>query len=136
MPANTSITIKDGKTTPADHVFSPMRIDQNNVASFNERVGDTLIGQPVFTWQIRSPVNGTGETFKVAAKLSIPKVITTTDGTGKSVTSVDYVSLATAELVVSRRSTLQERKDLRTMLANALLNATLAGSADNVESFW
>lgn len=136
MPSNSTITIKDGKATPADHVFSPMRIDANNVATFNERSGDTLIGQPQLSWQVRSPVNGNGETFKVAAKLSIPKVITTTDSTGKAVTSVDYVQLGTVELVVSRRSTLQERKDLRVLLANALLNATLASSADNVESFW
>lgn len=136
MPSNAQLTIADGKSTPVDHTFSPMKIEANGLAKWNERVGDTLVGQPKLTWHIRDPQGGGNGTYKVQCKLSVPKVIVTTDSTGKSVTSVDYTALGTIEMVVSQRSTQAERKDLRVMLANALLNTTLATSADNVESFW
>jgi len=52
------------------------------------------------------------------------------------VKTVDYTNLATIDLVVSNKSTKQERKDLRVLVANALNNALLVTSADDLESFW
>ncbi len=136
MPQNSSLTIKDGAATPVDHVFLPSKIDANNIAFFNERAANGIpVGQPTITWQVRAPSNGS-VTYKLSGKLTVPKAITTTDTSGKTVTSVDYINLANVELVVSTRSTQQERKDLRVMLSNLLVNTAIAGSSDNLESFW
>jgi hypothetical protein len=135
MPANTQIVINDGASTPVAHTYLPTKIDSNNVATFQERISGVPVGYPTLTWSQRAP-SGNAATYKVVGKISQPKVITTTDQSGKTVTSVDYTNIGTIELVVSARSTLQERKDLRILLANSLLNATLASSADNLESFW
>jgi hypothetical protein len=136
MPANSQIILKDGAATPVDHTYLPTKIDANNVATFQERNSGVPVGYPTLTWSLRAPTTGGAPTYKLIGKLTQPKVITTVDQSGKSVTSVDYTNIATVEIVVSNRSTLQERKDIRTLCANMLLNATLASSADNLESFW
>jgi hypothetical protein len=135
MPSNTSITIKDGASTPVDHVFSPTRIDANNIATFQERVSGVPIGYPTITWSLRAPTKGSS-TYKVTGKLTQPKVIDVTDTSGKTVKTVDYVNLATVDFVFSEKSTKQERKDLRVLMSNLLINATMAASADDLESFW
>lgn len=135
MPSNTSITIKDGASTPVDHVFSPTRIDANNIATFQERVSGVPIGYPTITWSLRAPTKGSS-TYKVTGKLTQPKVIDVTDTSGKTVKTVDYVNLATVDFVFSEKSTKQERKDLRVLMSNLLINAVMAASADDLESFW
>jgi hypothetical protein len=135
MPSNTSITIKDGASTPVDHVFSPTRIDANNIATFQERVSGVPIGYPTITWSLRAPTKGSS-TYKVTGKLTQPKVIDVTDTSGKTVKTVDYVNLATVDFVFSEKSTKQERKDLRILMSNLLINATMAASSDDLESFW
>lgn len=135
MPANAAIAIQDGAATPVTHTFSPTKIDANGIATFEERVSGVPIGYPTITWSVRAPTKG-NSTYKVIGKLSQPKVIDVTDTSGKTVKTVDYVNLATVDLVVSNKSTKQERKDLRVLMANALANALLVTSADDLESFW
>lgn len=135
MPANIQLIINDGAATPVAHTYLPTKIDANNVATFQERTSGVPVGYPTLTWSVRAPLPSS-PSYKLVGKLTQPKVITTVDTTGKSVTSVDYTNFITVESVVSNRSTLQERKDLRVLMANALLNAVLSGSADNLESFW
>lgn len=135
MPQNTSLTIKDGASTPADHVFYPTRIDANNVATFQERVSGVPVGYPTITWSLRA-ANSSTETFKLVGKLTQPKAITSTDLSGKTVTSVDYTNIGTVELVISQKATKQERKDLRVLLSNLLMNTSIVSSVDDLESFW
>jgi hypothetical protein len=135
MPANAAIAIQDGAATPVTHTFSPTKIDANGIASFQERVSGVPIGYPTITWSVRAPTKGSSS-YKITGKLTQPKVIDVTDTSGKSVKTVDYVNLATVDLVVSEKSTKQERKDLRVLMANALNTALLSTSADDLESFW
>jgi hypothetical protein len=135
MPANAAIAIQDGASAPVTHTFSPTKIDANGIATFEERVSGVPIGYPTITWSVRAPTKGSS-TYKVTGKLTQPKVVDVTDSSGKTVKTVDYTNLATIDLVVSNKSTKQERKDLRVLVANALNNALLVTSADDLESFW
>lgn len=135
MPQNTTITIKDGAATPLDHVFNPSKIDSNGVATFQERVNGVPVGMPTITWSVRAPTKGS-PTYKVQGKLVMPKVVTVTGSDGKSVTSVDYENLANVSFVLSERSTKQERKDARVLISNALVNASIIPTVDDLESFW
>lgn len=137
MPSNAPIAVQDGASTPVTHTFNPSKIDSNGVATFQERVSGVPVGFPTITWSVRAPVNGsTSATYKVTGRLTQPKVITTTDTSGKSVTSVDYQNLGSIELVFNERSTKQERTDLRVMLSNLLKNAAIVSAVDDLESFW
>lgn len=131
MPQNGNITIEDGASTPADHVFSPTGIDGNNVASFTERTDGVLIGEPRLSVFVR-PVTKGQTTRKVVVSLSQPK--RSTSPTGELI--VEYENLAKAELTASATSSTQDRKNLRVLLANALLNTAVGTAIDNHESFW
>lgn len=135
MPQNAPIVIKDGAATPADHTFAPINVD-GNVASYKERAGTTAIGWPQLSVSLREPAKGGVGTYKVQVKLTQPKVLTTTDSTGKQVTSVDYTNLAVVDLVISASSTKQERVDIRTLLMNALKSATVISVVDDLEFIW
>lgn len=135
MPQNTAIAIKDGAATPVTHTYSPTSI-LAGLAQWNERVsGGSLIGQPTITWSVRAPTKQS-PTYKMTGKLSVPKVVTVTDTTGKTVTSVDYTNLISFDIVVSDRSSEQERKDLRVLASNLLLDPTIVAAVDKVEGVW
>lgn len=133
MPANANIVINDGAATPVAHTFKPSRIDGDVALFFEDKT--SLIGRPKLTVGVRSP-NGSGDAHKVQIRITQPKVITTTDTSGKSVTSVDYEDLGTVELMVSKRGSATERKDLRVLLSNVLINSQVASVIDNAEFFW
>jgi len=135
MPQNTTLAIADGASTPVVHTFYPSRIDTNNVAAFQERISGVPVGFPTITWSLRAPTSNS-PAYKLSGKLTQPKVITTTDTSGKTVTSVDYSNLGTIELIVSERSTKQERTDLRVLLSNLLKATPIVSSVDDLESFW
>lgn len=135
MPQNQPIVIKDGETTPVNHTFAPSKIDANNVATFQERVSGVPVGYPTLTWSLRAPT-AQSKTYKLVGKITQPKVIVTTDTSGKAVTSVDYTNIGTLELVFSEKSTKQERTNLRALLSNSLTVAALVTAVDDLESFW
>lgn len=134
MPQNTSITILDGAATPVSQVFSPSAISAA-LAEWKNRAQSSLIGQPTITSGLRVP-NRNAPTYKTTIKLTLPKVITTTDTTGKTVTSVDYTNVVSIDLVCSERSTEQERKDLRVQASNLLKDAIIVAMVDKAEGVW
>lgn len=135
MPQNGPITVKDGAATPTDHVFAPTAINSDNIAIFKERVGASAVGYPTITWSVRTPGKGSTN-YKVTGKLTVPKVVTSTGSDGKTVTSIDYTNLANIEFVVSEKSSKQERKDLRVLASNLLVNSAIVATVDDLESFW
>jgi len=135
MPQNQSIVIKDGASTPVNHTYMPSKIDSNNVATFQERVSGVPVGYPTLTWSLRAP-SPQSATYKMVGKLTLPKVVSATDSSGVSVMRVDYTNIGTIELVVSSRSTKQERTDLRAQLQSLLAAPAIVTSADDLESFW
>lgn len=133
MPSNAPITIKDGKATPADHVFAPVRIDASNKAFFSENSVSTLVGRPTLSYMVSGGTGGTA--YKVVLQINVPKLVTITDGAGTR-DVVQHVPLAKTEFVFQNTTTAAERKDVRLLLANGLVHATLGSAIDNVESFW
>lgn len=135
MPSNAPITINDGASTPVAHIYSPKQI-AGNLAGFQEILSGVPIGYPTLTVSNREPVKGSAGVYRVTMKLVVPKVITTTDVTGKTVTSVDYSNSAEITMLLSERSTTQERKNLRVLTSNLLVNASPAAVVDNLEFYW
>jgi len=135
MPSLAPIAVLDGAATPVSHTYTPTKIDASGVATLQERVGLVPVGYPTMTWSVRPPV-ANGTTYKVVGKLVIPKVITTTDTTGKTVTSVDYSNQVTLEFVFANRSTTQERKDMRVLSSNVLKDTAVIAILEQLESFY
>lgn len=134
MPSNTPIVIADGAATPVNHTFAPDNI-VGNTTNWVEVVSGVPVGYPKLQYVRREPVNG-GSQWKIVLSMSQPKVITTTDTSGKTVTSVDYTNRIEINYLVDRRSTKQERKDLRVLGSNLLANATIASAVDDLLGFY
>lgn len=128
MPALATITINDGATTPVAHAYTPVTTD-GLIASMKERVG-VPVGYPSLGVSVRPPVKG-GEVYKERFTLALP-VTAVVNG----VTVVDYTNTGTIELLLSERSTTQNRKDLRVLLANLLAHATIVSVVENLEPIY
>lgn len=136
MPSFASITVNDGQATPVPHVFSPQKIDANSVATFKERVGSNLVGQPTLSVQVKEPAKGTNGAFRVNIKLSLPKVVSVTDSNGNPVTKVAYTPMFDGSFVLPQDSVEAERVDLLALVANVLNNAAVKPVVTKVESFY
>lgn len=134
MPANSPIVIADGASTPVNHTFSPNSID-GNIAAFKERVTGVPIGYPELTVSMRDPGKGS-QVYKGQLKLVLPTVVTSTDASGKVVTTTDYTCSASAEFLLPIKSTQQNRTDIVKMLANALNEANIKKVLIDLERFW
>lgn len=136
MPANASITVNDGAATPVAHILKPL----GQVASGDEYVfqemtdGIPLDAQLQLTIGKRA-VSAKFPTVKDNIKLSNPKVVTQVVN-GVTTSVVSWRDLATIEIVTSKSATKQEKKNLRVLLANALLSTFVASCVDDAETIW
>lgn len=128
MPALANIVINDGASTPVAHTFAPVTTD-GLIASLKERVG-VPVGYPGLTASVRPPVKG-GEVYKERFSLTLPTTVTI-DG----VTSVDYTNVGNIEMLISERSTEQDRKNLRVLMINLLSHATVTTVVEKLEPIY
>lgn len=135
MPANAPISISDAASTPVSHTFSPIGIDTAGVALFKERVSGVPIGYPTLTVSMRDPVQNS-PVYRGVLKLQMPHVVTTTDASGKVVTSVDYTCVANLDFQFPVKSSLQDRKNVVKLIANALGDANIQKVLQDLERFW
>lgn len=135
MPSNANIVINDGASTPVAHTFKPLSV-VGDIASFREVTSNGIpVGNNVLSYSVKAPTNGS-LMYTIKLKLAKPKVITITDTSGKTVTTVARTDLVDLTVKVGSDSTAQERKDLRVLLSNAVINALLAQAMDDLEAFW
>lgn len=130
MPQLANIVINDGAATPVAHTFAPVTTD-GQLGQLAERSG-LPIAYPKLAVSVRPPVNG-GETYKIRLTLQVPQTSTVV-ATGKVVK--DFTNTASLDLVFHERSTAQQRKDIRVLLANALANATVVTVVENLEPLY
>lgn len=136
MPANTPITIKDGAATPVDHVFNPVATREGNSQFENQSSSLTLEGREALKIGLKRAQPGGRTTVESSVTLERPRMVTGTGSGGTAAEVKLFTNRAILTLVVDPRSTAQERKDLRVMAANALLNAQIGTAVDNAETFW
>lgn len=139
MPQNNPITIKDGAATPADHVFSPVATANGGSRFENQASSPMLAGREAITVGLKRPSNVKGQTrttYETTVQLTVPVMVDGSGSQGESEKVLMHTLRGTVQIVVDPRSTTQQRKDIRVMLANALLNSTIGQAADNAESFW
>lgn len=128
MPQLAEIVLNDGAATPVAHTFAPVTTDGRS-AQLKERVG-LPIGYPGLNVNVRPPVQQ-GDIYKVSLLLTLPSTVTV-DGVAK----VDYTLTAEVNLMMSNRSTAQNRRDLRVFVANALRHATLQEVIEKLEPLY
>lgn len=131
MPAIAPIVIADGATTPVNHTYNPDQNDMSSARWVEPAASGVAIGMNAITMSRRGPVNG-GSSHKVTFGIELPKVVTTTDTSGKSVTSVDYTNRVEINLLLDKRSVKQDRKDLRVLVHNLLNDVAVQALVDDL----
>lgn len=139
MPAATTIVINDGAATPVSHTFTPIGKDEKGVLWFEQTtpVPATLVEAKRIGYRQSRSMTGSG-TSKAVLMLAIPKGETV----GNSSTGIippptlAYKTVARVEIDLVDRSALQERKDLRVLLANLLLNASVVAAVDAMQPIY
>lgn len=113
MPQASTITINDRESTPVAHVFTPDS-EKDGVWTFREITG-VPVGENMLTNSLK---RSTGK-IRVRTQIKCPIVQTETVN-GISAPTVIRASYGSIELTFAETSTLQERKNLVGLLANAL----------------
>lgn len=129
MTAFTSITLSDGQATPVAHTFTARRIDPTGVAKWQDISSGIAVGFPTVTASLREPIRGSKlPSYKATLKITVPVLETVSNSTYSGITPAPtkaYDCVANVELILPERSVLQDRKNLRAYLANALAQADL-----------
>lgn len=124
MTVATSIVLADAQGTPVDHTFVPMGPDADGVFWFVDQSQANAIGfwrisvktkQP--PQSVASGQNSATRNYRITIGLHEPVLETlSNDSSGLTpAPTVAYVPKSVTEYVISERSTLQNRKDLRKM---------------------
>lgn len=126
-----NLTLTDAAGTPVDHTFVPS-LNTIELAAWQETGGGIIVGIPVATLAMR--ING-NNTCRVTGKLTLP-VLETESGDGSELgfepaPQVAYELIGSFEFVMPARAVLQNRKDLRAMLADYMSDAVITAAVEN-----
>jgi hypothetical protein len=147
MPALANLSINDGLATPVAHTFSPIGIDANQVASFQDKVSGIPLGFGKIATSLRAPssgglqpgVNSAKSVYRARLKIDIPVLEVTSPSTGSGIQpapTVAYTAIANIEFVIPARSSLQDRKDILAFAKNLLADNHATNLVVNLESVW
>lgn len=132
MAAIGTVIINDGAATPVAHTFSPVGINSDNVAFWDDRSPAFPVGFNALSASLRKPNTGSGaKNYKAQLKLVLPTL-----EVGTTVPTKAYDMLATVEFVMPQQGTLQNRKDLYALLKNAISHATFKALVEDLENVY
>lgn len=145
MPSFAAITLADAQSTPVAHVFSPSRLETpggKTIAVYEDRSGGVVVGY----WRIRAEMSprNSNKMFKLRFVLERATLETLSNNTSSGVNpapQLAYYTTGSIEVWAHERSTLQERKDVRKMLAG-MFGATawsvtsFTDMVDNLEAIY
>lgn len=114
MPALTTITVEDRKSTPQSYTYTPQD-HSNGVAVFAKSDG-VPFGDQKITMSSTRTANGN---YKVRVRMIDP-VVVTEDVNGVDSPKVDRTAYANLEFTFAGTSSMQERRDLIGKLADLL----------------
>jgi hypothetical protein len=141
MSAIANIVILDGASTPVNHTFAPVTIDNDGVAKWADRSGGVSIGFPQLSYKLANPAKRSASpAYKMTAKVVLPVLEQTSPSTATGIQpapTVAYNLIANIELVLPERSTLQDRKNLIAFVRNYLANAAvITAGVENYETVY
>lgn len=134
-----SIIINDGATTPVAHTFSPIGVDEKGVFWLEQTapVPTNSLGGKRMGISLTRPV--TADSLKDARARGVVSIYEPVlEVTGNSSTGITPPATKAYELAgrcnfeLPLRSTKQEKKDVRVLLANALMSAAVVSVIDDL----
>lgn len=146
MPNAANIVIADALAIPVDHTFVPIGPDTKDSTKF--WFEDQSQASPAGYWRLavslkRPPMAKAGadtanRTVRALIELHEPILEVAVTATYSGIAPaprVSYVPRSFVEFVMPERSTLQNRKDLRTMTVGALIDGSIATVIEHLQAF-
>lgn len=143
MAAVANIVINDLETTPVAHTFVPVGQDKNGVWWFEDKSQASAIGYWRISLDMRRPTiarpgdSSKNRLHRCIIGLHEPVLETVSNSTVSGIVpapTLAYISRATAEFMLPERSTTQNRKNVRGMLALLLAHAQVVDVIDNLNT--
>lgn len=131
--AAANIVLADAQATPVNHTFVPLGYDRDGLYWWEDQSAASPIGYWRISMQlIRPQIGKAGEasdrrTYRAKLGLHEPVLENVTNSTVSGVApapTISYIPRCFTEYVLPERSSLQNRKDIRKMMANLLAEAT------------
>lgn len=138
-----NIVLADAQGTPVNHTFTPIGRDTNGVFWFEEQgVAANAIGNWRISLEIKKPSGVSAgmksdETRNARYRVGLhePVLETLSNSTVSGIApapTVAYVPRSFTEYIMPERASLQNRKDLRKMMANLLADSQLVAAVENL----
>jgi hypothetical protein len=145
MAAVVSIVLNDAQATPVAHTFIPLGPDQNGAWWYEDQsVGTSPVGYNRISLQlVRAPVASPGtnageRTARVKIGLHTPKLeaLGTNDSGLTPPPTVAYTPRCNVEFILSERSILQDRKDLRKYVDFLMAEAQVTAMVETLQNVY
>lgn len=141
MPTASAIVLADAQATPVNHTFDPTGRDSNNVYWYTDTSQSNAVGYWRISVEAKHPamptagVSAQGRTYRVKIGLHEPTLETISNNAAglTPAPTVAYVARVFVEFVLPERATLQNRKDLRKMIASLLANSQMIDVVEDLE---
>lgn len=139
MASNATITIADGEATPVNRNFAPDGIPDTG-AEYKDRSSGIPVGYGMIKIsRPKAPADVVNGSYKAVVQLMLPKLETASGSTTagfEPAPRVAYTCVARLELWLPVRSSVQDRKNLRTLLRNLLADAIVIDVIEDLEYVW
>lgn len=145
MPAVTNIVLNDAQATPVAHTFVPVGQDTNGVWWFEDQSQATPAGYWKISVKMTRPAPAApgkatdGRKIPVRICLYEPVLENVTNSTVSGVAPapvVSYLPWAEVNFILPERASLQNRKDLRKMLASLLADTSVVAVVETLQALY
>jgi hypothetical protein len=136
-----NIVKDDAQATPVTHTFVPLGPDKDGVFWFEDQSQASPVGFWRISLQLKCPPVATAgqssaqRTFRAVVGLHTPTLENVTNNTVSGISpapTVSYVPRCFTEYIMPERSSLQNRKDLRKIMANLQADAQVIALAETL----
>lgn len=144
MSAVASIVLADAQGTPVNHTFIPMGPDSAGVWWFEDQTGTSSISYNKISMQLVRPKPATAgdnsdkrvNRVKVGIHTPVVEALGVSDSGYTPSPTIAYTPRCNIEFIMSERSTLQERKDLRKYADFLLAEAQLTAMVETLQNVY
>jgi hypothetical protein len=136
-----NIVLADALGTPVNHTFIPVGRDKNGLFWFEDQSQSNAIGFWKISIELVKPSapaarqSSEGRTARARIALHEPILETVSNNTVSGIApapTVSYICRSFSEFVMPERASLQNRKDLRKMMANSLADAQVVAVVETL----
>jgi len=140
MPQIAAVVINDGAATPVAHTFSPIGRDDKGVFWFEQTTPapTSVLGAKRIGYKQERVLDAQKQltgVSRITYTLSVPTLETLANNSAGITPppTLSYVEKARLSFDLAERSTTQERKDTRVLLANFLAHAMSVANVDTLQ---